>query len=67
MRKYLVVLAIFVCVLSSAPIARASGGPLGIDHRWQYDNHGIWTSHRDSPLIIGWLPGGFSIGFVHRF
>jgi membrane-associated phospholipid phosphatase len=28
---------------------------------------GIWASRRDSPLIVGWLPGGFSVGFVHRF
>lgn len=28
---------------------------------------GLWTSHRQSPLIIGWLPGGFQIGFIHRF
>ena len=28
---------------------------------------GIWASHRQSPLILGWLPGGFRIGFVHRF
>ncbi len=28
---------------------------------------GIWASHRDSPLILGWLPGGFQVGFVHHF
>ena len=28
---------------------------------------GIWAAHRESPLILGWLPGGFQIGFVHRF
>jgi undecaprenyl-diphosphatase len=28
---------------------------------------GLWASHRDSPLIVGWLPGGFSIGYVHHF
>ena len=28
---------------------------------------GIWAAHRDSPLILGWLPGGFQVGFVHRF
>jgi len=28
---------------------------------------GIWAAHRDSPLILGWLPHGFAIGFVHRF
>lgn len=28
---------------------------------------GLWAAHRDSPLILGWLPGGFQIGFVHHF
>ena len=28
---------------------------------------GIWAAHRESPLILGWLPGGFQVGFVHRF
>ncbi len=28
---------------------------------------GIWAAHRRSPLIIGWLPGGFQVGFVHHF
>jgi undecaprenyl-diphosphatase len=28
---------------------------------------GLWAAHRDSPLIIGWLPGGFQVGFIHRF
>jgi hypothetical protein len=28
---------------------------------------GIWASHRKSPLIIGWLPGGFQVGFMHYF
>lgn len=28
---------------------------------------GIWASHRQSPLIVGWLPGGFSVGYVHHF
>ncbi|WP_426688069.1 phosphatase PAP2 family protein [Rhodanobacter ginsengiterrae] len=28
---------------------------------------GIWASHRSSPLIIGWLPGGFQVGFIHHF
>lgn len=28
---------------------------------------GIWAAHRKSPLIIGWLPHGFTVGFVHRF
>ncbi|MEO5831486.1 MAG: phosphatase PAP2 family protein [Rhodanobacter sp.] len=28
---------------------------------------GLWASHRKSPLIIGWLPGGFQVGFIHHF
>lgn len=28
---------------------------------------GIWAAHRHSSLIVGWLPGGFSVGYVHRF
>jgi len=28
---------------------------------------GIWAAHRNSPLIVGWLPGGFQVGFVHHF
>ncbi|TAN08623.1 MAG: phosphatase PAP2 family protein [Rhodanobacteraceae bacterium] len=28
---------------------------------------GIWAAHRRSPLILGWLPGGFEIGFAHKF
>jgi undecaprenyl-diphosphatase len=28
---------------------------------------GIWAAHRESPLILGWLPGGFQVGFVYRF
>ena len=28
---------------------------------------GIWSSRRKSPLILGWLPGGFQVGLVHHF
>lgn len=28
---------------------------------------GLWATHRNSPLIIGWLPGGFQVGFIHHF
>jgi len=28
---------------------------------------GLWAARRQSPLIIGWLPGGFQIGFIHHF
>ncbi len=28
---------------------------------------GIWTTRRKSSLTVGWLPGGFSVGYVHHF
>lgn len=28
---------------------------------------GIWAAHRQSPLILGWLPHGFEVGYVHHF
>jgi undecaprenyl-diphosphatase len=28
---------------------------------------GVWAAKRQSPLILGWLPGGFQVGFIHRF
>ena len=28
---------------------------------------GIWSARRHSPLILGWLPGGFLVGFIHHF
>jgi undecaprenyl-diphosphatase len=29
---------------------------------------GIWSAHRgQSPWVLSWLPGGFQVGFVHRF
>lgn len=28
---------------------------------------GIWSSRRNSPLVLGWLPGGFQVGYVHHF
>lgn len=28
---------------------------------------GLWATHRHSSLIVGWLPGGFSVGYVHHF
>jgi undecaprenyl-diphosphatase len=28
---------------------------------------GIWAARRNSPLILGWLPHRFEIGFVRRF
>jgi len=28
---------------------------------------GLWAAHRQSSLVVGWLPGGFSVGYVHHF
>lgn len=29
---------------------------------------GWWSAKRsDSPIILGWVPGGFRVGFIHRF
>jgi undecaprenyl-diphosphatase len=28
---------------------------------------GIWSARRKSSLLVGWLPGGFSVGYVHHF
>lgn len=28
---------------------------------------GIWATHRQQSLVVGWLPGGFSVGYIHRF
>ncbi len=33
---------VLVLALSAAPLVRAAGGPLGIDHRLQADDSGIW-------------------------
>lgn len=28
---------------------------------------GLWATHTRSPVILGWLPGGFQVGLVYRF
>jgi hypothetical protein len=33
--------------------SQAGGGPLGIDHRWTYDNHGLWSTHYEQGLVYG--------------
>jgi undecaprenyl-diphosphatase len=40
----------------------AGGGPLGIDHRWSYDNHGIWAPHYEQDLVYGVIV--FEVGGV---
>lgn len=38
---------------SMASLAMAAGGPLGIDHRWNYDNSGIWKRNVQTTLVNG--------------
>jgi hypothetical protein len=49
----------------------AGSGPLGIDHRIEYDDSGIWSRKnqlsRNISLLASWLPNGFSVGFSKRF
>jgi len=33
--------------------SQAAGGPLGIDHRWSYDDHGIWAPRYEQDLVYG--------------
>ena len=49
------VLALTVLALLCLYPARgaAGGGPLGIDHRWSYDNHGIWSTHYEQDPVYG--------------
>jgi len=46
----MVVLAL--CALY-AQRSQAGGGPLGIDHEWSYDNHGIWSTRYEQGLVYG--------------
>ena len=34
-------------------LARAGGGPLGIDHEWSYVNSGLWSTHYEQYLVYG--------------
>lgn len=49
-----------VVVTASVGTARAAGGGLGIDHRLQYDNSGIWQ--RRNQLLIQDASGLFVLG-----
>ncbi|MGA2860215.1 MAG: hypothetical protein ACLQFF_08070 [Steroidobacteraceae bacterium] len=46
----IVVLAVFGL---SPNLARAGGDPLGIDHEWTYDDHGIWSTRYEQGLEYG--------------
>ena len=47
--------AISLCVLLAPALVHAGGGPLGIDHRWNYDNSGIWKRSNQDLLRYGAL------------
>jgi membrane-associated phospholipid phosphatase len=49
------VAAISLWVLLAPALAYAGGGPLGIDHRWNYDNSGIWKRSNQDLLRYGAL------------
>lgn len=38
-------------VLGAPVVARAAGGPLGIDHRLPYDDHGIWGKAHQNQVL----------------
>src|SRR5207237_946861 len=40
---------------AATAILHADGGPLGIDHRWNYDNSGIWKRSNQDLLRYGAL------------
>jgi undecaprenyl-diphosphatase len=52
--------------------ARAAGGPLGIDHEWSFDQHGVWARRYQTALENGvivvelggalWLGNDGSVG-----
>src|SRR5260370_19682684 len=43
------------CLLACAAAAMAAGGPLGIDHRWNEDDSGIWQRSNQNVLRYGGL------------
>ncbi len=58
------VAALSLCVSSGLmpPAASAAGGPLGIDHRWSYDNSGLWKRSNQNLLQYGGVVA--DIGFA---
>jgi undecaprenyl-diphosphatase len=53
-----------LCALLAPALACAGGGPLGIDHRWNYDNSGIWKRSNQDLLRYGALAAdiGLALG-----
>src|SRR5438067_9470308 len=46
---------LLICSLLAPAMLHADGGPLGIDHRWNYDNSGIWKRSNQDLLRYGAL------------
>ena len=47
--------AVISLALLASPLAHAGGGPLGIDHRWNYQDSGIWQRANQDFLRYGAL------------
>ncbi len=49
------VYALFFALIIAGPFssAHAAGGPLGIDHRWHYDDSGIWNKAHQNQILFG--------------
>lgn len=61
MRFLPISLALVLTAILLAPQAHAAGGPLGIDHKLHYDNHGIWKRGTQKDLqyaMIATILGG---------
>jgi hypothetical protein len=58
--------ALFALFALGAKPAQASGGPLGIDHEWSYDDRGLWATRYQQGLEYGVMifeaGGAFWIG-----
>ena len=52
----------FLAFFGFSAIAHAGGGPLGIDHRWNVDDTGLWRRSNQNLLRYGVLVG--DVGFA---
>jgi undecaprenyl-diphosphatase len=57
MNTFVVRFAALCIGLTCASLSTAAGGPLGIDHRVNYDNSGIWARHHQRELMVAMLAG----------
>jgi membrane-associated phospholipid phosphatase len=68
MRRLIITLATALLMLPS--LAFAGGGPLGIDHKLHYDNHGIWKRSVQKDFQVGLVAttigGAFLLGDHNR-